>query len=254
MDILNIIILSLIQGITEFLPISSSAHLILLSELTDFPDQGLRFDIALHAGSLLAILIYFKDELKRILTLTSDGKKYLKIMIIASVPLPVIGIIFVDYISIYMRNIQSIALMTIFFALLLYFVDKGRKEDKNILSCSVPILFFIGFMQALAIIPGVSRSGVVITTALFIGFNRNDSIKISFLLSIPAIFMASTYQTMQLISVDDIVVLREYFLGFLLSFVFSYMTIKLFTSTINKITFSPYIVYRIILGTILLIV
>jgi len=109
-------------------------------------------------------------------------------------------------------------------------------------------------MQALAVIPGVSRAGVVITTALFIGFNRNDSIKISFLLSIPAIFMASTYQTMQLISVDDIVVLREYFLGFLLSFVFSYMTIKLFTSTINKITFSPYVVYRIILGTILLII
>ena len=254
MDILNIIILSLIQGITEFLPISSSAHLILLSELTDFPDQGLGFDIALHAGSLLAILIYFKDELKRILTLTSDGKEYLKIMIIASLPLPIIGIIFIDYVSIYMRNIQSIALMTILFALLLYFVDKGRKEDRHILSCSVWILFFIGFMQALAIIPGVSRAGVVITTALFIGFNRNDSIKISFLLSIPAIFMASTYQTMQLISVDDIVILREYFLGFLLSFVFSYLTIKLFISTINKITFSPYVVYRIILGTILLII
>ena len=254
MDILNIIVLSLIQGITEFLPISSSAHLILLSQLTDFPDQGLGFDIALHAGSLLAILIYFKDELKRILTLTSDGQEYLKIIIIASLPLPVIGIIFIDYISLYMRNIQSIALMTILFALLLYFVDKGRKEDRHILSCSVSTLFFIGFMQALAIIPGVSRAGVVITTALFIGFNRNDSIKISFLLSIPAIFMASTYQTMQLISVDDIVVLREYFLGFLLSFVFSYMTIKLFTSTINKITFSPYVVYRIILGTILLII
>lgn len=254
MDILNIIVLSLIQGITEFLPISSSAHLILLSELTDYPDQGLGFDIALHAGSLLAILIYFKDELKRILALTSDGKEYLKIMIIASLPLPVIGIIFIDYISVYMRNIQSIALMTILFALLLYFVDKGRKEDRHILSCSVLTLFFIGFMQALAIIPGVSRAGVVITTALFIGFNRNDSIKISFLLSIPAIFMASTYQTMQLISVDDIVVLREYFLGFLLSFIFSYMTIKLFTSTINKLTFSPYVVYRIILGTILLII
>ena len=143
--------------------------------------------------------------------------------------------------------------MTILFALLLYFVDKEEKKI-DISLVALCRYFFIGFMQTLAIIPGVSRAGVVITTALFIGFNRNDSIKISFLLSIPAIFMASTYQAMQLISVDDIVVLREYFLGFLLSFVFSYVTIKLFTSTINKITFSPYVVYRIILGTILLII
>ncbi len=140
---------------------------------------------------------------------------------------------------------------------MLYYFILWTREEKRIDISLVALyryFFFIGFMQALAIIPGVSRAGIVITTALFIGFNRNDSIKISFLLSIPAIFMASTYQTMQLIGVDDIVVLREYLLGFLLSFVFSYMTIKLFMSTINKITFSPYVIYRIILGTILLII
>ena len=253
MEILNIIILSLIQGVTEFLPISSSAHLVLLSELSSFPDQGIGFDIALHAGSLLAILIYFKDELKVILTLNSDGRQYLKLMLIGSIPLPVIGIISIDYISMYMRNIQSIALMTILFALLLYFVDKNRKESKTILNCSISVLLFIGLMQAFALMPGVSRAGIVITAALFIGFNRNDSIKISFLLSIPAIFMASIYQTMQLLGEGDIVLLNEYLLGFFLSFAFSYLTIKLFISTINKVTFSPYIIYRIILGTVLLI-
>lgn len=253
MEILNIIILSLIQGVTEFLPISSSAHLVLLSELSSFPDQGIGFDIALHAGSLLAILIYFKDELKVILTLNSDGRQYLKLMLIGSIPLPVIGIISIDYISMYMRNIQSIALMTILFALLLYYVDKNRKEGKTILNCSISVLLFIGLMQTFALMPGVSRAGIVITAALFIGFNRNDSIKISFLLSIPAIFMASIYQTMQLLGEGDIVLLNEYLLGFFLSFAFSYLTIKLFISTINKVTFSPYIIYRIILGTVLLI-
>ena len=254
MDILNIIILSFIQGVTEFLPISSSSHLVLLAELSDYPDQGLGFDIALHAGSLLAVLIYFKSELKKILFLTHDGQQYIKLMFIASIPLPIIGIIFVDYISLYMRNIQSIAVMTIFFALLLYFADKNRENKKDILNVSQTTIVFIGLMQTLAIMPGVSRAGVVITAALIVGFNRNDSIKISFLLSIPAILMASTYQITQLLDSNDILLIREYFFGFLFSFIFSYLTIRLFISTINRITFSPYIIYRIVLGTFLLVI
>ena len=252
MEILNIIILSFIQGVTEFLPISSSSHLILLSELSDYPDQGLGFDIALHTGSLIAVLIYFKRELKKILFLTHDGQQYLKLMFIASIPLPIIGLIFIDYISLYLRNMQSIAVMTILFALLLYFVDKNRKERENILNVSLTTIIFIGLMQTLAIIPGVSRAGIVITAALIVGFNRNDSIKISFLLSIPAILMASIYQMTQLLDTKDIILLREYLLGFMFSFIFSYLTIRLFISTINRITFSPYIIYRIILGTFLL--
>ena len=254
MEILNIIILSFIQGVTEFLPISSSSHLVLLAELSDYPDQGLGFDIALHAGSLLAVLIYFKSELKKILFLTHDGQQYIKLMFIASIPLPIMGIIFVDYISLYMRNIQSIAVMTIFFALLLYFADKNRENKKDILNVSQTTIIFIGLMQTLAIMPGVSRAGVVITAALIVGFNRNDSIKISFLLSIPAILMASTYQITQLLDSNDILLIREYFFGFLFSFIFSYLTIRLFISTINRITFSPYIIYRIVLGTFLLVI
>ncbi len=254
MELINIIILAFIQGVTEFLPISSSAHLILLSELSNFPDQGLGFDIALHTGSLLAILIYFKDELKKIFFMTKDGKDYLKVMIFASLPLPIIGILSIDYVSVYMRNIQFIAIMTILFALALFFADKNRAESRNIINCSYSIIFFIGFMQALAIMPGVSRAGVVITAALLVGFTRNDSIRISFLLSIPAIFMASTYQTIQFLGVIETILIKEYILGFLFSFIFSYLTIRLFVSTINRITFSPYIIYRIVLGTTLLII
>ena len=131
--------------------------------------------------------------------MTHDGQQYLKLMFIASIPLPIIGLIFIDYISLYLRNMQSIAVMTILFALMLYFVDKNRKERENILNVSLTTIIFIGLMQTLAIIPGVSRAGIVITAALIVGFNRNDSIKISFLLSIPAILMASIYQMTQLL-------------------------------------------------------
>ena len=136
----------------------------------------------------------------------------------------------------------------------LYFSDKNREESKKMINCSYSLMFFIGLMQALAIMPGVSRAGVVITAALLVGFTRKDSIKISFLLSIPAIFMASTYQTVQLLSENEVIIFKDYILGFLLSFLFSYLTIRLFISTINKVTFSPYIIYRIVLGTILLII
>ena len=254
MEIYNIIILALIQGITEFLPISSSSHLVLFSELTNFPDQGLGFDIALHAGSLLAILLYFRAELKKIIYLTDEGNQYLKLILVASIPLPIIGLFFIDYVSLYMRNIQSIAIMTILFALLLFLADVNRKNNKDIINCSIAVAIFIGLMQTLAIMPGVSRSGVVITAALFVGFSRNDSIKIAFLLSIPAIFMASTYQSIELFKTNGVLLFREYSLGFLFSFIFSYLTIKLFVSTIDKISFSPYILYRILLGSALLIV
>ena len=254
MEILNIIILALIQGITEFLPISSSSHLVLFSELTSFPDQGIGFDIALHTGSLIAVLVYFKDELRKVLALTHEGNQYLRLLIVASIPLPIIGLIFIDYISLYMRNIQSIAIMTIIFALLLFFADKNRKDSKDVINCSLVVIIFIGLMQTLAIMPGVSRAGVVITAALLVGFSRSDSIKIAFLLSIPAIFMATIYQSMQLLNTNNVLLFREYTLGFLFSFIFSFLTIKLFISTINKISFAPYIIYRIILGSVLLIV
>ena len=254
MEILNIIILALIQGITEFLPISSSSHLVLFSELTSFPDQGIGFDIALHTGSLIAVLVYFRDELKKILCITHEGNQYLKLLIVASIPLPMIGLIFIDYISLYMRNIQSIAIMTIIFALLLFFADKNRRDSKDVINCSLVVIIFIGLMQALAIMPGVSRAGIVITAALLVGFSRSDSIKIAFLLSIPAIFMATIYQSMQLLNTNNVLLFREYTLGFLFSFIFSFLTIKLFISTINKISFAPYIIYRIILGSVLLIV
>ena len=253
MDFVQILILSIIQGITEFLPISSQSHLILTSKLLGMSDQGLSFDIALHAGSLLAILIYYRKEVTKIMSISDEGIQYLKLIIIGSIPLPIIGLLFVDIVSENLRTINTIAFMTIVFALLLYFAERRNHENKNsFATLSFFTIIFIGFMQTLAIMPGVSRSGIVITAALLLNYSREDSIKIAFLLSIPAIFMATVYQSMQLYEVGNIESLNEHLLGMILSFIFSYITIHLFISTINKISFTPYIVYRIALGLLLL--
>ena len=253
MDALNIIILSLIQGITEFLPVSSSSHLILLPMLTEYPDQGVMFDIALHTGSLLAIIIYYRREISSVLKFSNQGKALVRLMIMASIPLPIAGLLIVDYVAINLRTIEIIALMTISFALLLLFAYRKSRHNMNISDISTLTILIIGFSQVLALVPGVSRSGIVITTALLLNYNRTDAIKIAFLLSIPAIFMASVYNIYDLTSYEDVNLYNEHFAGMILSLIFSYITIHLFISTINKINFTPYIIYRILLGTILLI-
>ena len=253
MEIFQIVLLSIVQGITEFLPISSQSHLILMSKFLGMRDQGLGFDIALHTGSLLAILIYYRREISQVLYLSNEGKNYIKLIIVASIPLPIVALAFMDFISINLRSINSIALMTIIFAVILYVADIRKKvQYNNLESISVYIIIFIGLMQTLAIIPGVSRSGIVITAALLANFSREDSVKIAFLLSIPAIFMASVYQSAQLYSIGDYEIFSEHLLGATLSFVASYLTIHFFIITINKISFTPYVIYRLLLGFVLL--
>jgi len=253
MDLIHIFILSIIQGVTEFLPISSQSHLILTSYFLGLSDQGLGFDIALHFGSLIAILIYYRKEVRSLFSLSDEGINYLKLIIIGSIPLPIIGLLFIDVVSQNMRSVFSIASMTILFAVVLYLADVKKKEIiTKYANISIYTIIFIGLMQTLAIMPGVSRSGIVITAALLANFSREDSIKIAFLLSIPAIFMATVYQSMQLYEVGNIEILNEHLLGMILSFIFSYITIHLFISTINKISFTPYIVYRLMLGIALI--
>jgi len=252
-DILNIIILSLIQGITEFLPISSSSHLILIPMLTEYPDQGVMFDIALHTGSLLAVIIYYRREIINALQLSDYGKNLIRLLIIGSIPLPIAGLLIIDFVSYNLRTVEVIALMTISFALLLLIADRKSKNNKDITAISSIAILTIGLFQTLALVPGVSRSGIVITAALLLNYKRVDAIKMAFLLSIPAIFMASVYNVFELTSSQNIIIYKEHFIGMILSLLFSYITIHLFITTINKISFTPYIIYRILLGTILLV-
>lgn len=250
---LQIFLLAIIQGITEFLPISSQSHLILISKFLGMEDQGLGFDIALHAGSLLAILLYYRKEISQVFSLSDEGKNYIKLIIIGSIPLPIVALGFMDLVSIEFRSTESIALMTIIFAVVLYVSDVRKKtEYDNLRSISIYTIIFIGLMQTLAIIPGVSRSGIVITAALFANFSREDSIRIAFLLSIPAIFMATVYESVQLYELGSYHLLYEHLLGVILSFLASYTTIHFFFKTINRISFTPYIIYRLLLGFILL--
>ena len=187
-DFIEILILSAIQGISEFLPISSSAHLIIVSSLYDLKASSLLIDISLHLGSLIAIIFFFRKDLFNL----KHNQKLLKLIIIGSIPLIIFGyMLHTTELIHFLRNIKIIAWTTLFFGIVLYFADQ-RKVDQNISSnLNIRAILFIGLFQILALIPGVSRAGITMTAARFLNFNRVDSGKISFLLSVPALAGAS---------------------------------------------------------------
>ena len=246
-NFLEILILSIVQGISEFLPISSSAHLFLVSEIYKFKSQSLLVDVGLHLGSLLAIIFYFRNELKEIV----NNKNLLFLMVFGSLPLIILGaIIYKTGLINYFRNIEVIAWTTLIFALLLYIADKFENKKKIETDLELKSILIIGVFQILALIPGVSRSGIVITAGRFLNFSRYDSTKISFYLSIPAIAGASFLSLKSLVdkNIDlNLIVL----VSILLSFIFSYLTIKYFLIFVKKFTLSTFVIYRIILSVIL---
>jgi len=249
-NFLEILILSIVQGISEFLPISSSAHLFLVSEIYKFKSQSLLVDVGLHLGSLLAIIFYFRNELKEIV----NNKNLLFLMVLGSLPLIILGsIIYKTGLINYFRNIEVIAWTTLIFALLLYIADKFENKKKIETDLQLKSILIIGLFQILALIPGVSRSGIVITAGRFLNFSRYDSTKISFYLSIPAIAGASFLSLKSLVgeNIDlNLIILAS----ILLSFIFSYLTIKYFLIFVKKFTLNTFVVYRIILSTILFLI
>ena len=249
-NFLEILILSIVQGISEFLPISSSAHLFLVSEIYKFKSQSLLVDVGLHLGSLLAIIFYFRNELKEIV----NNKNLLFLMILGSLPLIILGaIIYKTGLINYFRNIEVIAWTTLIFALLLYIADKFENKKKIETDLELKSILIIGVFQILALIPGVSRSGIVITAGRFLNFSRYDSTKISFYLSIPAIAGASFLSLKSLVdkNIDlNLIVL----VSILLSFIFSYLTIKYFLIFVKKFTLNTFVIYRIILSSILFLI
>jgi len=246
-NFLEILILSIVQGISEFLPISSSAHLFLVSEIYKFKSQSLLVDVGLHLGSLLAIIFYFRNELKEIV----NNKNLFFLMVLGSLPLIILGaIIYKTGLINYLRNIEVIAWTTLIFALLLYVADKFENNKKIETDLKLKSILIIGVFQILALIPGVSRSGIVITAGRFLNFSRYDSTKISFYLSIPAIAGASFLSLKSLVdkNIDlNLIVLLSVFL----SFIFSYLTIKYFLIFVKKFTLNTFVIYRIILSAIL---
>ncbi|MDA9081871.1 undecaprenyl-diphosphate phosphatase [Candidatus Pelagibacter sp.] len=246
-DIIEIIILSLIQGVSEFLPISSSAHLIIVSTLYEFKSSSLLIDISLHLGSLFAIVFFFRKELLDL----QNNKKLLTLIIIGSIPLMLVGyILYTTNLIYYLRNIKVIAWTTLVFAIILYFADRRRFDKKISSNLNLKTILYIGFFQVLALIPGVSRTGIAMTAARFFRFNRFDSSKISFLLAIPALAGASVLSLKDVLSQSfDFNYLIIVAITF--SFLFSYFTVKFFLDYINTFSLNVFIIYRILIAILI---
>ena len=247
-DFIEILILSAIQGISEFLPISSSAHLIIVSSLYNLKASSLLIDISLHLGSLLAIIFFFRKDLFDI----KNNQKLLRLIIIGSIPLIIFGYILHSTELIHLlRNIKVIAWTTLIFGIFLYFSDQ-KKIYKNISSnLNIKSIIFIGMFQILALIPGVSRAGITITAARLLSFNRVDSGKISFLLSIPALAGAS-FLGLKDIPNESIEINLLVIIAIILSFLFSYLTVKFFLRYLNRFSLNIFVIYRISIALILL--
>tara|TARA_B100001093_G_C26682011_1_gene950874 strand:+ start:218 stop:976 length:759 start_codon:yes stop_codon:yes gene_type:complete len=246
---IEILILSLVQGITEFLPISSSAHLVMFSKYLNFDDQSLTIDVSLHIGSFIAVVTYFYKD---IINFINNKKLFLKIFI-SSIPVMLVGFFLVQSNLIEkIRSVEIIGWTTLIFGMLLYISDKF-KLNKNIKSnFNYKSALIIGLFQILSLIPGVSRSGITITAARLLNFKRYDSLKISFLLSVPTLAAVSIYGLKNLISKGDIEISILSIISIILSFLFSFMTIKYFFKYVQKFNMNIFVIYRLILGLILI--
>jgi len=246
-NIIEIIILSAIQGISEFLPVSSSAHLILVSTLYEFKSSSLLIDISLHLGSLIAIIYFFRVELFDV----RNNKRLLSLIIFGSFPLIIVGYIFYSTGIIYqLRNIEIIAWTTLIFAVVLYISDKSRFDKKISSNLNLKSIIFIGIFQILSLVPGVSRAGITITAARILKFNRVDSSKISFLLSIPALAGASILSFKDVLE-QTIVFNYLVIVAIISSFIFSFLTIKFFLIYINRFSMNAFVIYRILIALFL---
>ncbi|MDC0587057.1 undecaprenyl-diphosphate phosphatase [Gammaproteobacteria bacterium] len=258
METIQTILLAMIQGLTEFLPISSSAHLILLSEILGWNDQGLIFDISLHFGTLLAVIFYFKNDIYQMFS-HSHFKDFstlinstLGVITIATLPIVIVGGLFSGFIEENLRSPFVIALATIFFGVLLYLSDRKAHLAIGERVMTVSLGFIIGLSQILAVIPGTSRSGITITAALFLGFSRTEAARFSFLLSIPVIIAGNILGIYEFSQIEDMIFdYSDLLLGIGVSFVIAYLTIKWFINFVEKIGMLPFVVYRLFLGVII---
>ncbi len=243
-------ILAFIQGFTEFIPVSSSAHLIIISKISNFNVSSLQLDISLHLGSLLAIIFYFRKDLLNI----TKNKSLFLLIVLGSIPLIIVGYFFYSSGLIEnLRNFKVIAWTTLIFGILLFIADKTTIKNKINDNLNLKNILLIGIFQMLAIIPGVSRSGIIITASRFLNFDRVDSSKISFYLSIPALAGASVLSMKDIINTNaDMNFL--FIFAVLLSFVVSYLTIKYFLIYVRNFNLNIFVYYRTFLALILFVI
>ncbi len=259
---LHLILLSTLQGLTEFLPVSSSGHLILFSKFTTFPDQGIALDVAVHVGSILAVMIYFSETIwsiikglfktKFIPTFSNDGAKIFWLVVVGTLPIIVVGYLLKETGMEWVRNTKLIGWTILGYGLLLYVADKWGMTIREIRHLGVIDAFLIGCAQCLALIPGTSRSGITITMARFLSMERREAAKFSMLLSIPAIIAAAALVAFELYQQQNLNELIYSIDGITYSFIASIIAIYIVMWWLKKSTFLPFVIYRLILGSVLL--
>ncbi|MBX9903217.1 MAG: undecaprenyl-diphosphate phosphatase [Burkholderiales bacterium] len=262
MEWLQILALAAVQGFTEFLPISSSAHLILLSLLEGWVDQGLAFDVAVHVGSLVAVVAFFRCDLAVLLRdfgrslaiRRSTGQSGLAWAVLwATVPVGLAGLLLKDAVATSFRAPLVIAGATIGFALLLWWADAKGRGMRDEHSIGWRDVLVIGIAQALALVPGTSRSGITMTAAMMLGLSRTAAARFSFLLSIPVITLAGGLQVFELVTTDAAVDWNALLLGCVASGLAAYLCIRLFLGLIERIGMLPFVIYRLLLGAVLFV-
>lgn len=263
LDIFQITFLAVLQGITEFLPISSSGHLILPSLLFSWQDQGLNFDVAVHAGTLIAVVLYFRSDIQRLMaafmssilsrTQTEDSK-LAWMLIAATIPAGLSGLLFSGQIELYGRSLMLIGVTSIVFGLLLFVADRVGSKRRALAEIDWKTVAIIGFSQVLALLPGTSRSGVTMTAALFCNLDRASAARFSFLLAIPIIAASGLLRGIDLWRADTVAV--EWFTlvyAIVVSALVAILCIHYFLKLIERIGFLPFVIYRVLLGGVLII-
>lgn len=262
MTLFHIFLISALQGITEFLPVSSSGHLILLPNLTGMQDQGLAFDVAVHVGTLGAVILFFWSDVKmaliglpRMLTgkIDTDGAKLAFLLIIATVPVVVVGLILkVTGLSDAMRSITVIGWAMLIFGVVLWWADRTGSTTKSAEQWTLRDAIILGLWQAIALIPGTSRSGITITGARQLGYNRTDAARLSMLMSIPTIIASAVLLGADVVGSADVEMAKTAAIGAAFSFVAALAALGLMMRLLRSISFTPYVLYRIVLGVVLL--
>jgi undecaprenyl-diphosphatase len=264
MSILHLFLLAIIQGVTEFLPVSSSGHLILLPSLTGLDDQGQVLDVAVHIGTLAAVILYFRVDAFKAFTglghlatgrTKTPAAQLATLMIIATIPVMVFGVILkLTGLSEVIRSITVIGWTMLGFGLVLYWVDQKGGTQKTDADWSIKDAIIMGLWQALALIPGTSRSGATISAARSLGYNREDGAKIAMLLSIPAIMASGAYLGLEVIATADVSAAKDGAIAAIMSFFAALLALSVMMKLLKSTSFTPYVIYRVILGITLLVI
>ena len=263
MTLFQLLLVAIIQGLTEFLPISSSGHLILLPTLTGGPDQGLAIDVAVHVGTLLAVIIYFRVEvleatigLGRLIRgkVDTNGARTALLLIIATIPVLIAGLLFkVLGIEEMLRSVAVIGWTMLIFGIVLYWADKTGEDKLGTKDWNLRDAIWMGLAQTIALIPGTSRSGITITAARKLGYDRTSAATLSMLMSIPTILASGALLSLDVIGQADWQLAQDASIAAAFAFVAALVALTLMMRLLRSVSFTPYVIYRVILGIVLLV-